>query len=141
MSNGEDEDAAAQTPKADEDVGADEDGEDNGEGQVPEAGTPEKKEDYSIFIGNLDFSVTKAQLQRHFEVCGTIQRVTIAYDHQRHKAKGYAYIEFADEDGVTNALKLDGQLLEGRNLQVRKKRQTRPNMRSRSPRRRFRRRF
>jgi polyadenylate-binding protein 2 len=91
-------------------------------------------DDNSVFIGSLDFSVKKEDLIAYFENCGEITRCTIQTDHYTHKPKGYAYIEFADLEGVENALKFDGHVLAGRNIQVRRKRQNTP-----SPRRRFRR--
>jgi polyadenylate-binding protein 2 len=100
--------------------------------EAPEASSP----DHSIFVGSVDFSVRKEELMEFFENCGQITRCTIQADHFTHKPKGYAYIEFADLEGVENALKFDGHFLKSRNIQVRRKRQNSPKL---HPRRRFRR--
>ena len=104
--------------------------------EVPES----KGDDFSVYVGSVDYSVRKEELAEFFSACGEIKRCTIIADHYTHKPKGYAYIEFSDMDGVENALKLNDQLLKGRQLVVRKKRENKPNMhRSRGPRRHFRR--
>jgi polyadenylate-binding protein 2 len=102
----------------------------------PPALTGPPSDDHSIFIGSVDFAVRKEDLMEFFENCGQITRCTIQTDHFTHKPKGYAYIEFADLEGVENALKFDGHFLKSRNIQVRRKRQNSPNP---HPRRRFRR--
>jgi hypothetical protein len=93
----------------------------------------------SVFIGSLDWSVKKEQLEDYFKACGQITRLTILTDPHTHKPKGAAYIEFAEVDGVENALMLDNHLLAGRNIQVRRKRSRSFGFRPRAPRRRFRR--
>jgi hypothetical protein len=99
------------------------------------AGCDEK----SVFIGALDWSVKKEQLEDYFKACGQITRLTILIDPHTHKPKGCAYIEFAELDGVENALMLDNHLFAGRNIQVKRKRARSPAFRLRGPRRRFRR--
>ena len=53
---------------------------------------PDKKEDVdarSVFVGNVDYAVTAAELQSHFASCGTILRVTILCDKISGHPKGY----------------------------------------------------
>jgi RNA recognition motif-containing protein len=49
-----------------------------------------------VFLGNLDFDVTKEDLESHFEVCGPIAKVQIATFEDSGKCKGYAWIDFED---------------------------------------------
>ena len=49
-----------------------------------------------VFVGNLDFDVTKEYLQSHFDVCGPIVNVQIATFEDSGKCKGYAWIDFED---------------------------------------------
>jgi RNA recognition motif-containing protein len=49
-----------------------------------------------VFLGNLDFDVTKDDLESHFEVCGPIAKVQIATFEDSGKCKGYAWIDFED---------------------------------------------
>jgi polyadenylate-binding protein 2 len=83
-------------------------------------------DDHSVYVGSVDFSVCKEELIDFFQACGQITRCTIRSDPFTHKPKGYAYIEFAEIEGVENALKLDNQLFHGRMLQVRRKRAQKP---------------
>ena len=76
----------------------------------------------SIWVGNLDQSVTKEKLEAHFGCCGTILKSTIK---MRGPAK-YAYIEFSKKEGVTLALKLNDSLLQGKNINVKPKRENEP---------------
>jgi RNA recognition motif-containing protein len=96
-------------------------------------------DDHSVFVGSVDFSVRKEQLEEFFEACGQIKRTTIITDHFTHKPKGFAYVEFVELDGVENALLLDDHLLAGRNIKVCRKRENKPKPGGRAPRRRFRR--
>lgn len=72
----------------------------------------------SVFVGGVDFNATPEELQRHFQSCGTVNRVTILVDKWTGRPKGYAYIEFVDKDSVDNALLLNDTLFKGRQLKV-----------------------
>lgn len=105
------------------------------------ASDADKQNNCSIFVGKLHPRVTKEQLEEHFKCCGTILKCTIPANPYTHLPKGYAYLMFADESCVENALQLDRTLLGSQEIEVKPKRENKPNMsRSRSPRRRFRRR-
>merc|ERR1712034_254518 len=58
----------------------------------------------------------------HFKSCGQINRITILVDKYTGNPKGFAYIEFADEQSVQNSLLLNGSLFRGRQLKVMQKR-------------------
>jgi polyadenylate-binding protein 2 len=97
-------------------------------------------DEHSVFVGSLDFSVRKEQLEDYFSPCGKIKRTTIVTDKYTHKPKGFAYIEFEELEGVENALKFDDHLLAGRNIKVCRKRENKPKLGApRFPRRRWRR--
>ena len=72
----------------------------------------------SIFVGNVDFGGTPEEIQAHFSSCGTINRVTILCDKFTGRPKGYAYVEFADKDSVTNAMALNESVFRGRPIVV-----------------------
>lgn len=73
--------------------------------------------DNSIFITNLDPSVTKDELQDFFSVCGDIVRATPIIDPYTQKTK-YAYIEFREEEAARNALRLNDRIFKGKNLEI-----------------------
>merc|ERR1719201_290453 len=76
----------------------------------------------SVYIGNVDYGSTPEELQEHFKSCGQISRITILVDKYTGNPKGFAYIEFADEQSVQNSLLLNGSLFRGRQLKVIQKR-------------------
>merc|ERR1711870_111061 len=65
---------------------------------------------------------TPEELQEHFKSCGQINRITILVDKYSGCPKGFAYVEFADEQCVQNSLLLNGSLFRGRQLKVVQKR-------------------
>ncbi len=79
----------------------------------------------SVYIGNVDYSVTAEELAKHFESCGTIYRVTILKD-KFGNPKGFAYLEFKDPDAISLALKMTGSELNGRQIKVEQKRTNTP---------------
>merc|ERR1719327_1766467 len=76
----------------------------------------------SVYIGQVDYGATPEELQEHFKSCGQISRITILVDKYTGHPKGFAYIEFADEQSVQNSLLLNGSLFRGRQLKVIQKR-------------------
>merc|ERR1719356_2398521 len=54
----------------------------------------------SVYVGNVDYGSTPEELQEHFKSCGQINRITILVDKFTGSPKGFAYIEFADEQSV-----------------------------------------
>ncbi|EEB09398.1 poly(A) binding protein Pab2 [Schizosaccharomyces japonicus yFS275] len=82
----------------------------------------------SVYVGNVDYSVTPEELQAHFAECGPINRVTILCDKFTGHPKGFAYIEFAEPSVVPNALLRNGSMLHDRPLKVTPKRMNIPGM-------------
>lgn len=84
--------------------------EDKKEGEAQEAGDQENaaaaNNEKSIFIGNLDDAVTPETLQDFFKACGTINRITIMCDKYTGQPKGYAYMEFEEQEAVELACAL-----------------------------------
>ncbi|XP_054164466.1 polyadenylate-binding protein 2-like [Oppia nitens] len=84
----------------------------------------------SVYVGNVDYSATADDLERHFHGCGSVNRVTILCDKYSGHPKGFAYIEFADKDSVETATALDESLFKGRQIRVSAKRTNRPGISS-----------
>merc|ERR1719456_2043051 len=82
----------------------------------------------SVYIGNVDYGSVPEELQEHFKSCGAINRITILVDKWTGSPKGFAYIEFGDEQGVQNSLLLNDSLFRGRQLKVIQKRTNLPGM-------------
>ena len=82
----------------------------------------------SVYVGQVDYGSTPEELQDHFKSCGTINRITILVDKYTGTPKGFAYVEFADEESVTNAVLLNDTMFRGRQIKVSAKRTNIPGM-------------
>lgn len=82
----------------------------------------------SIYVGNVDYSTTADDLERHFHGCGSVNRVTILTDRYTGHPKGFAYVEFAEKDAVQIAEALDESSFKGRIIKVLPKRTNRPGI-------------
>ncbi|KAI1327218.1 RNA-binding domain-containing protein [Xylariaceae sp. FL0255] len=89
---------------------------------------PNDVDSRSIFVGNVDYSVSPEEIQAHFQSCGSINRVTILLDKFTGQPKGYAYVEFTEPSLVAQALVLNDSVLKGRNIKVTPKRTNIPGM-------------
>ncbi|KAF8366460.1 hypothetical protein PRIPAC_84289 [Pristionchus pacificus] len=76
----------------------------------------------SIYVGNVDYSCSDEDVKAHFLACGAVTRVTIPRDKFRGTPKGFAYVEFANTNGRTNAVAMAESLLKGRAIKVTEKR-------------------
>lgn len=68
-------------------------------------------------MGNVDYAVTPEELQSLFQACGTVNQITIPTD-KGDKPKGFAYVEFENEESVAAALNVTGTTLRGREIKV-----------------------
>lgn len=58
-----------------------------------------------IFVGNLEFDVSKEDLEHHFETCGPIAYVHMATFEDTGKCKGYAWVEFEQQSSAEAAIR------------------------------------
>jgi RNA recognition motif-containing protein len=58
-----------------------------------------------IFIGNLEFDISKEDLEHHFEICGPIHNVHMATFEDTGKCKGYAWVEFEQLSSAESAMR------------------------------------
>src|ERR1700675_2752986 len=86
----------------------------------------------NLFIGNMSFQTTEADLRALFEPFGQITRVHIAMDRETGRARGFAFIEMPNDAEAAKAISgLDGKEVGGRNLKVN---EARPKSASSGPR-------
>ncbi|KAK0134077.1 RNA-binding protein 34 [Merluccius polli] len=74
----------------------------------------------SLFVGNLAFELKEASLREHFSACGPVDGVRLVRDKDSGLGKGFGYVLFESADSVQLALKLDGTMLEGRKVRVKR---------------------
>jgi len=75
----------------------------------------------SIFINNVNFTATEPQLADFFSVCGKVTRTTIIKNHISGKPKGYAYLQFEDEQSVESAMSFNNTEFCSRKILVTRK--------------------
>jgi RNA recognition motif-containing protein len=72
-----------------------------------------------LFIGNLPYGATEADLRAHFAPVGEPSHVVMPVDRETGRPRGFAFVEFADR-ALAEAVvrKFDAQPFQGRNLAV-----------------------
>ena len=71
-----------------------------------------------MFIGRLSYDTTDKKLRRELESYGTIRSVRVVCD-QEGKSRGYAFVEFENEEDMKLAYKkIDGKKIDGRRIIV-----------------------
>jgi len=82
---------------------------------------PKRQRNYNdsltIFVSNLPFDATDADLHQLFAAVGPLRNVRLIRD-QKQQSKGYAYIEYQTAEGVASALSLNQSTLRGRIINV-----------------------
>jgi RNA recognition motif-containing protein len=78
----------------------------------------------SIYVGNLAYEVTQADLSEIFAEYGKVKRVYIPTDRETGKMRGFAFVEMETEAQETLAIStLDGAEWMNRELKVNKARE------------------
>ena len=72
-----------------------------------------------LYVGNLPFSVTSADLQTMFEPYGTVTSAQVLSDRETGRSRGFGFVVMDDDTHADAAIAgLDGQEREGRRLTV-----------------------
>jgi len=72
-----------------------------------------------LFIGNLSWSITEAQLVDYFSQAGKVIMGTIITNRDTGRSRGFGFVEMETEEGATNALTtLNQTYLDGRQIIV-----------------------
>ena len=75
----------------------------------------------SIYIGNLSYEVTEADLSAVFAEYGTVKRVQLPTDRETGRLRGFGFVEMGTEAEEQAAIEaLDGAEWMGRDLKVNK---------------------
>jgi RNA recognition motif-containing protein len=72
-----------------------------------------------VFVGNLEFSTTKDQLEQLFAEAGSVVDVFLPSDRATGRPRGFAFVEYSSDEEAEAAIKrFDGYEMGGRNLRV-----------------------
>jgi RNA recognition motif-containing protein len=73
----------------------------------------------NIFVGNLPFSATEADLKGLFSEYGTVDSANIITDRETGRSRGFGFVELAADARAQDAIRdIDGSDLQGRNIKV-----------------------
>jgi cold-inducible RNA-binding protein len=72
-----------------------------------------------LYVGNLSFQTTEADLTSMFEQHGTVESARIITDRDTGRSKGFGFVEMSDDSAADKAIaQLNGQQVGGRALTV-----------------------
>ena len=72
-----------------------------------------------LFIGNLSYDVTEAELRAHFAALGPLSALALPMDRDTGKPRGFAFVEFRERGDAEEAIRrFNTQLFKGRPLAV-----------------------
>lgn len=75
--------------------------------------------DTKLFVGNLDYSVTDADLDEHFRAAGNVVSTKVISDKYSGRSRGFGFVEFGSKEDAQKAIDMfHGQDFKGRNLVV-----------------------
>ncbi|MEE9404796.1 MAG: hypothetical protein V3V20_07880 [Algisphaera sp.] len=73
----------------------------------------------NIYVGNLLYATTEADLVEFFSQWGAVERATLVYDRETGRPRGFAFVEMEDSGEASKAVELShGAELNGRPLTV-----------------------
>jgi len=71
-----------------------------------------------IYVGNLPFSATEAQVRDLFAQHGAVESVALPADRETGRPRGFGFVEMANADATRAMQALDGKDFGGRPLKV-----------------------
>jgi cold-inducible RNA-binding protein len=75
--------------------------------------------DSKLYVGNLPYSTTDADLQSLFSAHGTVTSASVVKDRDSGRSKGFGFVEMSNADEAQQAIsQLDGKDFQGRTLKV-----------------------
>jgi RNA recognition motif-containing protein len=73
----------------------------------------------NLYVGNLTFNTTNAELERLFAEFGTVERANVVTDRETGRSRGFGFVEMASSEAADAAInKLNGSNVDGRDLTV-----------------------
>lgn len=72
-----------------------------------------------VFVGNLAFATTGADLGQLFESVGTVESATVVTDRETGRSRGFGFVEMSSQSEASKAVsELNGRDLGGRSINV-----------------------
>jgi RNA recognition motif-containing protein len=72
-----------------------------------------------MYVGNLTFEATEAEVRELFSEHGPVNEVAIPTDRETNRPRGFAFVTMSTKEGMDTAIKaMDGKTWNGRPLTV-----------------------
>ena len=71
-----------------------------------------------IYVGNLPFTATDAEIRTLFSAHGTVESVTLPVDRETGRPRGFGFVEMSQADASRAIQNLNGTDMGGRPLRV-----------------------
>ncbi|MCA9941241.1 MAG: RNA-binding protein [Anaerolineales bacterium] len=71
-----------------------------------------------LYVGNLSFQATEADVQELFESFGTVESIAMINDRDSGRFRGFCFVEMEASEADAAIASLDGKELNGRSLRV-----------------------
>ena len=71
-----------------------------------------------LYVGNLSFQATEADVQSMFEAYGTVESIAMINDRDSGRFRGFCFVEMGASEADAAIAALDGKEVEGRTLRV-----------------------
>jgi len=72
-----------------------------------------------LYVGNLPYSATEAQIRQLFSQAGKITGVTLITDRETGRSKGFGFVEMSTDDEAQEAIRrFNGYSMNNRSLSV-----------------------
>ncbi|CAO2172525.1 unnamed protein product [Urochloa humidicola] len=71
-----------------------------------------------LFVGGLSWGTDDQVLRDSFATFGEVTEARIITDRDTGKSRGFGFVNFSNSDAAKDALAMDGQELQGRNIRV-----------------------
>ena len=73
----------------------------------------------NIYVGNLTFNTTSADLRKMFADHGEVTKAQVVEDRDTGRSRGFGFVEMASADAASKAIgALNGKSVDGRQLTV-----------------------
>jgi cold-inducible RNA-binding protein len=80
-----------------------------------------------LYVGNLDYSITSEELEKHFAQAGKVTSAMVITDRQSGRSKGFGFVEMSNDEEKKKAIEMfNGKDFSGRNIVVNEARPQQP---------------
>lgn len=71
-----------------------------------------------LYVGNIDYAATEAELSEHFARYGKVEFVNIPVNRYNGRTRGFGFVTFSSKEEASDAMALNGSEFRGRPIQV-----------------------